>query len=345
MTIKSRTTFYIILAILLVWFLYIERAILTPFILAGIFAYIFNPIVNFASHKIKLPRIVTIIIIYLVIISSMVIFSIFLTRRIIEESFEFKNYFSSLIDTTKNQLAYLPDWIRPAAEEGLSSLEKSKVFSPASLFTVFPQAISRIISFFIFLFSGFYFLKEGRNFIDKILLLVPNKHRIEVEIILRKINSVFGGYLRGQLFLVFLVSTMLFVALSVLGVRFALIIAIFSGFAEIVPIIGPITAGAIASIIVFVTGASNFNLAPISAALIVALIYFVIRQFQDYFINPLVMGKITNLHPLIVLFAVLAGGHLWGWLGLILAVPIAATIRILLEFTLDKVDKEKIKTI
>ena len=76
-------------------------------------------------------------------------------------------------------------------------------------------------------------------------------------------------------------------------------------------------------------------------AAVVAITYFLVRQFQDYFINPFVMGKITNLHPLVVLFAVLAGGHIWGTLGLILAVPIAATIRIFLEFSLDKINERK----
>lgn len=340
MTIRLKTAFFIFLGFLILWFLYLERAILTPFILAAIFAYIFNPIVNFFYHKIKLPRTISIIIIYLLITSLIVISSVFLTRRIVNEASEFKAYTDDLIIVAKDQINNLPDWIRPSVEETLYSLQNSKLFSPASLFSIFPQAISRIVSLFIFLFSAFYFLKEGKNFIDKILLLSPQNYRIEMEILLRKINAVFGGYLRGQLFLVFVVSLMLFTSLSILGVRFALILAIFSGFAEIVPIIGPITAGAVAAFVSFITESNNFHLAALNTAIIVAIIYFVLRQFQDYFITPFVMGKITKLHPLVILFAVLAGGHIWGWLGLILAVPIAATIRILLEFSLNLINEK-----
>lgn len=338
MTLRLRTAFYILLVVVFAWFLYIDRAILTPFVLAAIFAYIFNPVVNFFSHKIKLPRTISVLIIYLVLMAAVVLLGVLISRRIFEESVELKGYVTMLVKTTKAQINTLPDYIKPFAQEGLVVLEKSRIFTPSSIFSLFPQAISRIISFFIFLFAGFYFLKEGGTIMDKFLNMIPNKNKVDVEIVLRKMNKVFGGYLRGQLFLVVLVSLFLYGVLSILGVKFALVLAIFSGFAEIVPIIGPITAGAVACLVVLLTGVSNFPIAPIQVAAIVAAIYFVARQFEDYFIIPQVMGKITELHPLIILFAVISGGHLLGVIGLILAVPIAGAIKILLDFSLDKIN-------
>lgn len=345
MTIRLRTIFFATLVILFIWFLFLERAILTPFILSAIFAYIFNPVVNFFYHKIKIPRIFSVIIIYFILVASIIVFGFLLTKRVISESSEFKDYINHLSDITKEQINTLPDWLRPAVNEVVSSLNRSKLFSPDALFTLFPQAISRIVSFFIFLFSGFYFLKEGREMTDKLLNFVPNAHRIDVEILLRKINAVFAGYLRGQIFLILIVSGMLFIALSILGLKFALIIAVFSGFAEIIPYIGPITAGTIAALVAILTGGvSNFSINPIESAIVIGIIYFVTRQFQDYFITPHIMGRITKIHPLLILFAVLAGGHLFGILGFILAVPVAATIKILLEFFLDKINEENIST-
>lgn len=173
---------------------------------------------------------------------------------------------------------------------------------------------------------------------DKFLNFIPNEFKFDTEIILRKINSTLGSYLRGQIFLVLLVAAILFIALSILGVRFALILAIFSGLAEIVPIIGPIVAASIAAIVAFVGGSSNIGLSPLYMAIAVIVVYTVVRQIQDYLVNPLIMGKITKLHPLIILFAVLAGEHTAGILGLILAVPIAGILKILLEFSLDKLN-------
>lgn len=338
MTIRLRTAFFIFLAILIIWFLYVERAILTPFVLAACFAYIINPIVNFFSHKIKLPRTVSVIIIYLLIMGAVIFAAIFLTKQITNESLEFRSALDRFVKSTKQELANLPDWLQPTTQEFLVSLDKSKFFSPQWFIVFFPQAISRLLSFLIFLFSTFYFLKEGRGLFDKLLHFVPNDYKIEVDILFRKVNSVLGGYLRGQLFLVVIVSAILFIALSILGIRFALILAIFSGFAEIVPIIGPFFAGFVACLVVVLTGDNRFGLSIPQTIVTIALTYFIVRQIQDYFITPHIMGKVTKLHPFIVFFAVLAGGHLAGILGLILAVPVAATIKILLEYSLDKVN-------
>ena len=341
MTIRLRTAFFVALGALIIWFLYIERAILTPFILAAIFAYLFNPVVNFFSNKIKLPRAVSIIIIYALIITVVIVGSISLTKRILDESSELTQFVTTLSKEANNQIAVLPDWVRPVVSDTLYSLEKTKILSSPSDLSFFPKAFSKILSFIIFLFSAFYFLKEGRMMKDKLLNFMPNKYKFEVEILLRKINTALGSYLRGQIFLVLLVSIVLFIALSILGVKFALILAIFSGFAEIVPIIGPIVAASVAGIVAFTGGTSNFSLVPLQTAIAVVVVYTVVRQMQDYLVNPYIMGKITNLHPLVILFAVIAGEHIAGILGLILAVPIAGTLRILLEFSLDKVNDRK----
>lgn len=341
MVIRLRTAFVIILVILILGFLFIERTVLTPFIAAGIFAYIFNPIVNFFSHKVRLPRTISVVIIFGILISLFIVFAVFLARGLLYESALFRETIEKFIQGAKTEVDLLPDYVKPTLYEGLNSIETSRLWS-TSLFHFFPRAVSGAISFFIFLFASFYFLKEGRSLIERILLYAPHRYKVDVEIVLRKINNVLSGYLRGQVFMVFLVSTVLFVCLSVLGAKFALIIAIFSGIAEIVPIIGPIVATIVAVLVVLISGGStNFVLNPIQTSVVVVAIYFVVRQTQDIFIIPHVMGRITKLHPLIILFAVLSGGHLAGILGLLLAVPIAGVIKILFEFFSDTItDRE-----
>lgn len=341
MTIRLRTAFFIILAILCIWFFYLIRTILPPFILAGIFAYIFNPTVNFFSRKIKLPRTVAIIVIYVLLISIIVSLSVLFTQRILSESLEINSYVNYLLETARSQINSLPDWLKPTVYDLLFSLRKAPLAGSMSLAPLFPKALSEIINFLIFAFSAFYFLKDGDRFVNRLLTVVPHDLKLDVEILLRKINTTLGAYLRGQIFLVFLMSIWTFIALSIIGVRFSLILAIFSGFAEIVPVIGPIVAASVAVLVVLVSGNANFGLTPMNASLIVVLVYFVLRHLEDYFIIPHIMGKITKLPPFIIFFSVIAGGHVMGMLGLILAVPIAAVLRLLLEFSLDRINRHQ----
>ncbi len=342
MAISLRTAFFIFLAILAVWFLYIERTILDPFVLGIILAYILNPVINFSYRYIRLPRAFSIAVVYIAIVSLLVFLGVALTKQITNESSEFKNFINKLPENTQLQVNNLPSWIKPAVEDISSFIEKPKPISSISVLSFLPKAITRILSFFIFLFAGFYFLKDGKNMFKNILNLTPNKYRGDIESLFSKINNVLEGYLRGQLFMVFLISLILYISLSIVGVKFALILAIFSGFVEIVPIIGPIFAGTVSALVALVSNNLSFGLNNFQGALLVALIYFVVRQIQDYFIVPTVMRRIVKLHPLIILFSVLAGQHVWGILGVILAVPIAGIVRIVLEFSLEKVNKSKI---
>lgn len=339
MNFKPRTLFLFALVLVGVWFIYVERAILTPFILAGIFAYLFNPIVNFFTHKLKFPRILSILLIYGTITTILIFGGIILSSRVITESTELKTFINKSVLISQSQIKTLPDWIRPSANDLIMNLKHSRVvnvLSGQSLFELFPQAISRVISFLIFLFAAFYFLKEGEKSFEKLIAMTPSKYKIDVEILFRKINAVLGGYLRGQIFLVFLMSIVTYVALFILGVRFAFLIALFSGIAEIVPVVGPIVAGSVAVLVILFTGHVNFGLSPMQGALAVGVIYFIFRQLEDYFVIPYVMSKITKLPSFIIFFAVVAGGHIAGLLGLILAVPSAAVLRLLLQFSFEK---------
>lgn len=340
MAISLKTAFFIFLAIFACWFLYLERAILTPFVLGIVFAYIFNPVINFSYRYIKLPRTFSIVIVYLAIVSLLIFFGVVLTKQVTNESSELKSFINKLPETTENQIDSLPSWVKPAASDMFSFIENPKPIS-VSIFNFLPKAITRIIGFFIFLFAGFYFLKDGRTMFNKFLDLAPNNYKEDLKILSVKINNILGGYLRGQVFMVFLVSLILYIALSIVGVKFALILAIFSGFTEIIPIIGPIFAGAVGALIALTSDNLAFGLNNLQAAIVVILIYFIVRQIQDYFIAPGIMGRIVKLHPLLILFAVLAGQHIWGILGVILAVPIAGVVRILLEFSLEKINKSK----
>jgi predicted PurR-regulated permease PerM len=333
--------FYLSMAVLLAWFFYLDRAILSPFIVAAIFAYVFNPVVSLAVRKFRIGRTTAVIILYVIILVTLTFIGLIFTRRLFVESLDLQRYVAHLSVTTKKELINLPLWAREIVNDTFASIQSSDYFSSRILFILFPQAVSKIVSFIIFLFAGFFFLKDGKRMTESALQLFPVSGRQDIELLLKKINMILSGYLRGQLFLVAWVSSMLFIILTVLGVRFALILAIFSGFAEIVPFIGPIVATAVVALVVLVTGNLNFGLSIQNGVIAVIIAYTSVRQIQDYLVTPYVMQRVTKLHPLLILFSVLSGEHLFGVLGVILGVPIVASSKILLEYVYSRIDKQR----
>ena len=141
-----------------------------------------------------------------------------------------------------------------------------------------------------------------------------------------QIHRVLGRFLRGQLVLIVLMSTVTFAAVEWLfRLPYALWIGILTGVLEIIPLIGPITAGAIACTVGFAQGGPN-------EAAALAILYFVLRQVEDQIVMPLVVGRAVHVHPLVTIFAVLTGEKIAGVLGMILAVPIAAAIKVVLDY-------------
>jgi predicted PurR-regulated permease PerM len=171
-----------------------------------------------------------------------------------------------------------------------------------------------------------YMLMDGQRFFEYLLRFVPAEHRTHIQHLSMEIHRVLGRYLRGQLLLIVLMSSVTFVLLEwAFQLPYALWVGILTGILEIIPLIGPITAGAIACTLGFAQGG------PTEAAEL-AIMYFVLREIEDQLVMPLVVGRAVHVHPLVTIFAVLTGEKIAGVLGMILAVPIAAALKVVLDY-------------
>ncbi len=339
MNLRPRLIFFTVVGLIILIFLYIQRDILTPFILAAIFAYIFNPLINLFSKTLKLPRSLSIILVYLILIFSVVYIGNLLTRELIRESENIRGIILDYIAYLKLNIESLPPIIQPYISS-YTELPKVQIGALGlSAFPVFTLALSGILNFFVFIFATFFFLKDNEKITSKFLLLVPGEERVEISTLIRKINTVLSKYLRGQIILVISLAIMLYVGFSFLGIKNALTISILSALAGIVPIIGAIATIIIGTFVIVLSGGIHaFNLGVLETILIVIGIYYGAQLIQDYILAPFILGKAVRLHPLVILFAALAGGNIAGILGLILAIPVAAATKILLEFAMDKIN-------
>lgn len=314
---------------------YLSRAVLMPFFLAAAFAYLLNPVVSLLMHRLRLPRTVSVFVIYLILIGLLAAAVLGVGVRFNEESVQFGREARVFIQQANTQIYSLPTWLQPVALDIFESVRTSLLLPNRRLVTYLPGALNRTISVMVFLVAAFYFLKDGHYFLDNFFRLFPQKSRKGLEEIAQKINRVLGNYLRGQLFLIVIMSALTYIGLLLIGVRYALILSIFTGFAEIVPFVGPLAAASIAAIVGFTDQFSRLGLTPVLDVIAIVSLYTVLRQLEDLFVIPQVMARMTRLHPLVVLFSVLAGGHIFGVIGYIVSVPIVASVKVVIEHVLE----------
>jgi predicted PurR-regulated permease PerM len=325
---KTNVFLLIILFIVGISFITSIHAVITPFLLAATLSYFVFPLVIIIENKTKWSRTVSVIIVYFILINIVFVIATLVTLRLHQELNQVADEYRMIDKQLVSSIQSSPEWIRPVLLDNIQQLNVNSLFNSRRLWPYFTGALSGIGSLFIFLVATFYFLKEGDNFAKSAIQLVIGGNQ-KVELTILKIRQVLDGYLRGQSFLILLMATISFVILALLNVKYAFLLGLFTGFAEIVPFIGPIAATTVVSIVVMLDGISIFNLPPSGEVILIISIYFILRQLEDYFVIPYVMGRVTKLHPLVILFLVLVGGHIWGVFGMILAIPVAAVIRLL----------------
>ncbi len=153
--------------------------------------------------------------------------------------------------------------------------------------------------------------------------LVPGRAKPQVFHVAHRLNHTIGGYFRGQLAVAFIVGVMVSAGLGILGLQFWIIVGMIAGVFNMVPLIGP-WVGAIPGVAIAIT-TEDFG-----TALWVVAIMTIAQQIDNHFISPLVMQRTTSLHPAVVMLALLAGGTLGGFFGLLLAVPLTAALKVVI---------------
>ena len=168
-----------------------------------------------------------------------------------------------------------------------------------------------------------YMVANPRPLVNGVLALFPLEKRERAEEILMLIRERVSGWIIGQIAAILLIFVLTWIGLAALGVEYAFTFAVLTGILEIVPFFGPILAAVPPTLVAFVDSPTK--------ALVVVVIYVAIHQIEAHIISPMVMARSVQLHPVMVILAVLAMGDLLGVAGVILAVPIAAVVTVLLD--------------
>lgn len=313
---------------------------LRPFAWAIITAFLLHPVVSRIHRKTRLPKHLIATWVYLMLGLMITIVIINVAPIVVEQV-------DGLQEQLPNASSEIQDWLWDNQGEQLERLgieqdfldqridevtvELTDTVSSAALPVIF-GTFSFAIELIVYLVAAFYFIVYGDKFILALRNLMHRRYHGEFDRLISEINSTLGAYIRGQALLVAIMTAASFVMLYTLQVEYALIVAIATGFLELIPLVGPWTAGAIAVTVSVFQDGTPFGWTHLTLALVIGLGYFALRQLEDAFVIPTVIGRIVHLHPLLVIFVVVVGTSLGGILGLIVAVPIAAMIKILATY-------------
>jgi predicted PurR-regulated permease PerM len=331
-----------------VFLLFIWRAgdIVAPFLWAAILSYILLPLVGAIERRFNVPRTIAALVVFLALLATLFGGIRFVVPRLFDNTRDLQTNWPTLIT---NAEATIAGWLTAL---GLGDLQES-VITPnlqdldrqiAGMIqrNALPFVIGAghfLLEFLIFLIGTFLMLRDAPRLLNFLQRQLPREHRGELVHVLRDTNAMLGRYIRGQLILVVLMSSVTTIALTLLGIPYSVLLGLMTGVLETIPFVGPITAGAIACLVAL--GHPNpFGWSQIAYVAVVAGMYTVLRHAEDYLVIPTVIGRAVRLHPAIVIFSLLSGGAVFGLLGIVLAVPVAATSRLVLIYVRAKLRDE-----
>lgn len=319
------------LAVATGWGLWTIRPILAPFLLAIVVAYLVSPMVG-SLCRVGLSRWASILAVYAVLgfvgafaVGKVLPGVIGETQRLAEAIPQYSRRALELVDGLQQNVRAMDvplEW-QDALTRSIREFEVRSVGALGSLmsFHTLRRAVEMLASLILAPFVAFYVLRDSERFKERFVRSLPGRWRSEILQLLRDLDRVLSGYVRGQIILSLAVGTLAAVATGTLGMRYYLLLGIWAGLTEFIPYVGPIV-GAIPAVV------AGLSISPwVGVKTVIA--FAAIQQIENAVLSPKIMGDSIGIHPLMVLFAVLAGGYVAGFWGLILALPVAGVVRVL----------------
>ncbi len=317
-------------AYLLIQFLSAVRFVVTVFLLALILAQAVEPLVGIIERA-RVPRVFAVVIAYLIALQIfLVIGALVVPPLLIQLQTLIVNLPTLFMQLQAILSAYynlgqlgVPQQLQEAVTQLTTNLAQAL---PALL--LLPLQVGYIVVAGVtVVILSIYWLLISRDVKQGIVGLFPPEQQREVDDIITEMAVRVGGWVRGQIILSTTIGLLTYIGLALLDVPFAVVLAVWAGFMEFVPMVGPILA-AIPAIIV------ALFISPLEAFLVIVL-YIVIQQIENHLVVPNVMSREVGLQPVVVILAILAGAELMGIVGALLAVPLAAAFQVLVVRSIE----------
>ena len=336
---RWRVALWLTMLLGVVWLAWQARWALFPFSVGALFAYVLTPVVDrvagllpVRSHQQSVVRRgFAVLFVYLVLAAALTGAGLVIVPIAVDETAQFVDELPALIDDAQTQVnawleeyrnrvpedarVRIDDFVADLGDQVGERLSSGAEDSIGSLST----AIAVVVGFLVAPVWMFYALRDRHSFERNFSEAVPSGVRSDVLNAVRIVDQLVGRYLRGQLLLGLLVGIATFIGLTVLGVDLAIALAIFAGITELIPIIGPWIGALPALVIVAATEPDKI--------VWVLLLYLGVQQLENNFLVPRVQGHAVNIHPAMIILLLAVAGTVFGFVGLLVVVPLASLLR------------------
>ena len=304
-----------------------------PIIISGLLFYIFNPVVDFMEKK-GIKRNFSIMLLYVIVIGLIVWGVIILVPKIEHQTKSFIEdwpVYWQTIEQKTGEFFNAPlfekfsEPIENAINELFSSINQIAKSISKNAFTGIGSVVGAVANIVVTIvtvpFILFYLLKDGKELTPYVTQFLPTKIRHKTIVVLKDINKQLSSYVRGQVTVAIAVAIMFMIGFSVIGLKYSITLGVLAGFLNLIPYVGSALATIPAVILALVDGPKM---------LIAVIIVFVLEQtIEGKFISPLVLGSQLDIHPITIIFVLLSAGKIFGFMGVIIGIPVYATIKVI----------------
>ncbi len=340
--ISTSTIIKIILIFLLLYFLFLVKDILIILFIALVFASAVDPYVDWL-HKRKIPRGISILFIYLIlfIVISFTVYLIIppIAQQIADLSANFPRYLEKIISGYSTVKEYsIQHGILDSIKNSLGTISSNLQTAAGGVFSTISGIFGGIFSFFLVLVITFYMVVEEGAIKKLVWSIAPARHQPYIMQLINRMQRKMGLWLRGQLILSLIIFVLTYIGLSVLGVEYALVLALIAGLTEFIPYLGPIL-GAVPAIFL------AFTQSPMLAVFVLVL-FFIIQQVENNILVPKIMQKTVGLNPIVSISVLMIGFKLAGVVGAIMSIPVATAISVFIKDVFDgkSMEKEEVRS-
>ena len=330
----ARATWTVFVVLLAIGLAYLARNTVFIFILALFFAYMLQPVVTFIDRQLtnrRLPKNAVLVLAYVVFIGAIAGIGFMIGSVVSEQAASLTENLPKLIQQKDPlQSVWLPSVLEPARPRITDALREQISHLNTAAFPLIQRGVREVVShakvlLFIVLVPilAFFFLKDGGRIKNTVVIWVASegRNREMLDEILGDVHVLLGSYIRALVILAIAAFICYSIVFTLFGTAYPALLGLIAGILEFIPVVGPLIAAVIILLVAAFTGSDHLLWIIVFIALY--------RTFQDYVLSPYLMGSGVELHPLLVLFGVLAGEEIAGIPGMFLSVPVIAILRVI----------------